>query len=630
MRIKYYGRAESPAGDSIASATVKIYLAGTTAPASIYTSVSSVSPVSQVTTDEYGYYTFYVNAFDYDQSQLFDLVLNRLGYATTYTFYNIQSDNIIPGTYNITENTSVSGHVYIPKGVVLNISNGIVLTFSVMPEIGLYTVFTGTGTVAFPNGCRVYIDWWGDDLATVVANIDTADATVVISDTVAIAENISVPSNVCLMFDPPGKLDVEAGYTVTIGKLAYTNIYQIFDGAGTITIGAGAIKEAYPEWYGTANTAIKAIIASGAKNIMLTNTTYDSMCFSLSAYQCLMGLGKESTVINKVENGTLITMATGSELHALKIDGDGVNYTGKGVVIAAGYKQVIRSVTIDDTEDIGLDIQAAAVSGQVFDDIIVSPTVPATVTAIKTETGMTAKPRFFSNIWCPGGIIDVCNAVDQFFNNAYFSHLLSDFVVSTGLGSQMIYLNNVRFGHAGATTLNLAASQISGSIAGDVILGECQGLNMMVFDPSYNTITENANSNTNAIQTRITAYTPVWSQASGTPPALGNGTITGYYERSGLLCHVYISLVMGTTSTYGDGTAGWTFTIPFLSNPSLTQYGQIGRIFLGLTDYFANISLGGGYTIITLGINGGAVRAAVPGAWAAADRLDINFTYMVR
>jgi len=255
MRIKFYGRAESPYGDSISSATVKIYLAGTSTPATAYTSVSSTDAVSQVTTDEYGYYTFYIDAFDYDQSQRFDLVVTKLGSSTEYTFYNIQSDNIIPGTYNITQSILVAGHVTIPKGVTLNISNGISLVFSVMPEIGLYQVFTGAGTVEFPAGCRVYIDWWGDDIGTAVDNIGIIETTLVVTDVVAVAENINIPSNIDLLFDPPGKLDIETGYTVTIGKMSNLQLYQIFDGLGSVSFSSGAVKAVYPEWFGAIGDA---------------------------------------------------------------------------------------------------------------------------------------------------------------------------------------------------------------------------------------------------------------------------------------------------------------------------------------------------------------------------------------
>lgn len=342
MRIKFYGRAESPYGDSIASATVKIYLAGTSTPATAYTSVSSIDAVSQVTTDEYGYYTFYINAFDYDQGQLFDLVLNRLGYATTYTFYNIQSDNIIPGTYSITKNTLVAGHVYIPKGVVLNISNGITLTFSVMPEIGLYTVFTGDGTVAFPSGCKVYIDWWGDDLATVVSNIGAADATVVISDVVAIAENIVVPSNICLCFEPPGKLDIERGYTVTIASMYVSGLYQIFDGAGAVSL--TTIKEAYPEWWGATGDGVSDDTAA-IKLAITSLSSGGTVFFSLGTYLIKSKIGIQG--IRIVGADPLITTikagAAGSGAYML----DANLQRDHATVYTNGYGASVRNITID-------------------------------------------------------------------------------------------------------------------------------------------------------------------------------------------------------------------------------------------------------------------------------------------
>ena len=348
MRIKFYGRAESPAGDSIASATVKIYLAGTSTPATAYTSVSSIDAVSQVTTDEYGYYTFYINAFDYDQGQLFDLVLNRLGYATTYTFYNIQSDNIIPGTYSITEDTLVAGHVYIPKGVVLNISNGITLTFSVMPEIGLYTVFTGDGTVVFPNGCRVYIDWWGDDLATAVANIGAADATVVISDTVAVAENIVVPSNICLLFEPPGKLDIEAGYTVTIGKLSCLSIYQIFDGLGSIVLSSGSVLEVYPEWWGAVGDGV-------TDDTDPINTALECASDNL----LLLRLGSKTYKITD----TLHATPFGSTYQSCNIVGNGGGYSSSGSPTIIDASEIVAKPAINIYKGRGIRLEDFCIVG---------------------------------------------------------------------------------------------------------------------------------------------------------------------------------------------------------------------------------------------------------------------------
>ena len=56
------------------------------------------------------------------------------------------------------------------------------------------------------------------------------------------------------------------------------------------------------------------------------------------------------------------------------------------------------------------------------------------------------------------------------------------------------------------------------------------------------------------------AYTPTWT-ASGTAPALGNGTIVGGSITTGpKTLDFFILLTMGSTTTYGTGT--YRFTLP--------------------------------------------------------------------
>lgn len=56
-----------------------------------------------------------------------------------------------------------------------------------------------------------------------------------------------------------------------------------------------------------------------------------------------------------------------------------------------------------------------------------------------------------------------------------------------------------------------------------------------------------------------TAYTPTWT-ATGTPPTLGNGTISGRYRRSGRLIVFEAELVIGSTSS--GGTGSYTLVAP--------------------------------------------------------------------
>lgn len=56
------------------------------------------------------------------------------------------------------------------------------------------------------------------------------------------------------------------------------------------------------------------------------------------------------------------------------------------------------------------------------------------------------------------------------------------------------------------------------------------------------------------------AYTPIWS-SGGTPPAIGNGTLAGWWRRNGPNMQIRIEMLSGTTTTYGGANA-YTFSIP--------------------------------------------------------------------
>lgn len=57
-----------------------------------------------------------------------------------------------------------------------------------------------------------------------------------------------------------------------------------------------------------------------------------------------------------------------------------------------------------------------------------------------------------------------------------------------------------------------------------------------------------------------TSYTPTWT-CSGTSPAIGNGTLTGRYQRLyGRTYLVQIYLLAGSTTTFGTGS--WSFATP--------------------------------------------------------------------
>lgn len=57
------------------------------------------------------------------------------------------------------------------------------------------------------------------------------------------------------------------------------------------------------------------------------------------------------------------------------------------------------------------------------------------------------------------------------------------------------------------------------------------------------------------------SYSVSWTTASGSAPSVGNGSLTGRYRRVGTLVLVNIRLVIGSTTSQGTGT--WGFSPPF-------------------------------------------------------------------
>ena len=146
-------------------------------------------------------------------------------------------------------------------------------------------------------------------------------------------------------------------------------------------------------------------------------------------------------------------------------------------------------------------------------------------------------------------------------------------------------------------------------------------------DPPASTYNTHIRDNFKALGDAWTSYTPTWA-ASGTAPALGNGTLTGAYINTGKLCIGRIFLTMGTTTTYGTGN--YTFTLP-LSSAVGGQWMGVGgctcRDASGAATYFFGAFTAGTNTVT--GGNDAASRLGqlVPFTWASTDTLAINFTF---
>ena len=106
--------------------------------------------------------------------------------------------------------------------------------------------------------------------------------------------------------------------------------------------------------------------------------------------------------------------------------------------------------------------------------------------------------------------------------------------------------SNLQINNSGLATINNRL-QVSGST---------------ILSGSTN-LTGSVTINESRIDTGWTAYTPQWTAASSNP-AIGNGTIEGYYKVVGKTCFVRGNIAMGSTTTFGSGE--WYVSMPFTAS----------------------------------------------------------------
>lgn len=119
-----------------------------------------------------------------------------------------------------------------------------------------------------------------------------------------------------------------------------------------------------------------------------------------------------------------------------------------------------------------------------------------------------------------------------------------------------------------------------------------------------------------------TTYTPTWTAAS-VNPAIGNGTLTGRYQRLfGRTFLVQVKMVAGSTTTFGTGA--WSFLLP----ASLTAQGLgWGAGYAYMASTWPVLARASGTTILAKVPNGTSdtrlidATASAPAAWANTHEL---------
>lgn len=379
--------------------------------------------------------------------------------------------------------------------------------------------------------------------------------------------------------------------------------------------------------------AIQAAIAAAGtySDVVFPSGTYliTSTLTSLTGQRWLGRGGQRGTTIKKGANIDMVVVGTLSTILDINLEGVGATYTGKGFRIVSGFSQTItrcRAVNMGG-EPLYFDSNAGGGANvTVFEGYPVDTDAYAGC-AIAGDTA--PHPRFFRGMWLSGANFALGPGAGNggSMSEFYIRDLRFD---ST---STLFHISNGRCATQGATTtLKGYDHSIDGvAFAGPVALDSAQGINL---GPSCSvpSLTENAtNSQYNSVYVQRRTYTPTWTQTSATP-AIGDGTLTGNYIRHGHQCMVEIELVAGSTTSFGDSTSAYRFSLPFPGHLSFNQKRFPVRIYDSSAgaDFTGWASIGAGQGYITIAVGAQQVRATSPMTWAKGDTLECSFSYMTR
>jgi len=180
--------------------------------------------------------------------------------------------------------------------------------------------------------------------------IGATKTTLVIPDQQNVTDDKTVvPANVTLWFLQGGTLSIGGGKTVTINGHVDAGLYQIFEGAGSVVFGAGAVKEVYPEWWGADNSgatsstsAFNATLASGClKPALQPGASYKIKDVVLPQVSGFHLKGNWATIVPDESSGTPDTCFSGTVIGTVK------NYTIEKMFLSGNVTDFIKITQTD-------------------------------------------------------------------------------------------------------------------------------------------------------------------------------------------------------------------------------------------------------------------------------------------
>lgn len=316
--------------------------------------------------------------------------------------------------------------------------------------------------------------------------------------------------------------------------------------------------EALPEMFGAKGfgvddtVAVQAAMNTGKYKL----STQYTITSKLTAPANSRGIGPGS--LSKGGNFDMIELGSGAKMSGITLIGNGSTRTGRGIIITGGTDQ--RLIDCDVLGMNGYCVEyttaQAGLRGTINGGMYYRQ--DTTQPAIKYPPNETNGDRRLLNIDCVGGVLaDLSGSATTLVSGCDTTGLLF------AAGTQKAIVNGNRIATMGGSVTVMGVDNIiSGNcIAGDLLVGPGAQNNTVgrnTLAAGYKVKDQSGNA-TNFVDTLGEDIVPVW-QASGTPPSIGNGTISGRLVRNGKRVLVSWQLTANTTTTFGTGA--WSFSLP--------------------------------------------------------------------
>jgi hypothetical protein len=345
----------------------------------------------------------------------------------------------------------------------------------------------------------------------------------------------------------------------------------------------------------------------------------------------LKGRGPKSK-LKKAFNGDMISLGTLSTMQDMNLDGDGGNYTGRGVIVTTGANDNVswrRFLNCDMSEMASYCIEFTANTAGFKSQVEGGRyrTYNDAVAAFKTPDTDTNGNRTFVGVdTAESALIDLAGGQ----NTALIG--CQGAVPDFSGGHAKTRMTGCRIHGGSAVVFDGTDLAVTGNVFGQSDVTYAVGLSRCrIGDNAFptHTVTDNAGGFTsfNEIDYGWFTYTPVWT-ATGDAPAAVNGTFNGAYRREGQNMRVNIAVTFGSSDTYGTGI--WGFSLPKAA--ARTTTGALRILDTGAGYYSGTSEVAAAASVVNLLAKdnvGNYAGPTFPITWASGDSFVLDIVYPI-